>query len=317
MQVPSRVAKAIGLILAFPLLVAYQLALVSIDAPRGLIILFALLAWFLGPVLLIVGVVLLWPRGRWNFLPTTAPGWLSLQLLGGFGALFLAFWVAVGLEVGPDSSETFLSNLYLAIPLMLAGACAIGAAIVAVYALFRRHERSLIVVGALVFGAFVVVFTLGEIGGHDEPGGSQGRRTPTPRPTTAVTGTTTPATATRGTATPGTTTTPQPTPMANSHSNLSVEEVAPGGVRVSFDYAYNHDPGGATITAITVTALDGNRQPLGGYEPVVRPIGRGSGHMDVTLSLSEEQMAQLGAISVCFTAPGQPDLGCAVKEYRG
>jgi hypothetical protein len=38
--------------------------------------------------------------------------------------------------------------------------------------------------------------------------------------------------------------------------------------------------------------------------------------MDVTLSLSEEQMAQLGAISVCFTAPGQPDLGCAVKEYR-
>ena len=37
--------------------------------------------------------------------------------------------------------------------------------------------------------------------------------------------------------------------------------------------------------------------------------------MDVTLAFSEEQMALVRAFSVCFTAPGEPDLGCAVKEY--
>lgn len=306
-MVPSRVAKAIGLILAFPLLVAYQLALASIDAPRGLIILFALLAWFLGPVLLVVGVVLLWPRGRWNFLPMTTPGRLSLWLWVAFVALFVVFWFAVALDLGPDSSETFFSNLYLAIPLMLAGGCAIAGGTVAAYALLVRHERSLLVVGVLVFGVFVALFTVAEIAGHEEPGGSAGRRTPTARPT--------PSPAVTRTATPGTATTPQPTPMANSHSNLSVEEVAPGEVRVSFDYAYNHDPAGVTITAITVSPLGATGEPLPGYEPVVRSISKGSGHLDVTLTFTAEELPEVRAFSVCFTAPGEPDLGCAVKEY--
>lgn len=311
-MVPSRVAKAIGLILAFPLLVAYQLALASIDAPRGLIILFALLAWFLGPVLLVVGVVLLWPRGRWNFVPTTTPGRLSLWLWVAFGALFVAFWFAVALDMGPDSSETFLSNLYLAIPLMLAGGCAIAGGTVAAYALLVRHERSLLVVGVLVFGVFVALFTVAEIAGHEEPGGSAGRRTPTARPTPSPAVT---RTATAAATTAGATTTPQPTPMANSHSNLSVEEVAPGEVSVRFDYAYNHDPAGVTITAITVSPLGANGKPLSGYEPVVQSIGKGSGHLDVTLTFTAEELTEVRAFSVCFTAPGEPDLGCAVKEY--
>jgi hypothetical protein len=309
-MVPSRVAKAIGLILAFPLLVAYQLALASIDAPRGLIILFALLAWFLGPVLLIVGVVLLWPRGRWNFLPGTTPGRLSLWLWVAFVALFVVFWFAVALDLGPDSAETPFSNLYLAIPLMLAGGCAIAGGMVAAYALLVRHERSLLVVGVLVFGVFVALFTAAEIAGHEEPGGSARRPTPTSRPPTAV-----PGTATPGTTTPGTITTPQPPPLANSHSNLSVEQVVPGEVRVSFDYAYNHDPAGATIAAITVSPLGATGAPLPGYEPVVRPISKGSGHMDVTLTFTPEQLESVLAFSVCFTAPGEPDLGCAVKAY--
>lgn len=310
MQLRARTAKAIGLILAFPVLVAYQLALLSLDAPKGLIILFALMAWFVGPVLLVVGVVLLWPRGRWTFLPSTGPGWLALWLLCGFAAFFFVFGVVLALQLGPDDPERFFSNLYAAIPLMLAGACAVGAGIVAGYAVFFRHERSLLVVGMLVFGAIVAIFTAGEIGGHEEPGGSDGRRTPTSRPPTAVT-----STATAGATTAGATTTPQPTPMANSHSNLSVEQVAPDEVRVSFDYAYNHDPGGVTITAITVSPLGATGKPLPGFEPVVRPISKGSGHMDVTLTFTPEQLAAVQAISVCFTAPGEPDLGCAVKEY--
>lgn len=305
MQLRARTAKAIGLILAFPVLVAYQLALLSLDAPRGLIILFALLAWFVGPVLLAVGVVLLWPRGRWTFLPSTGPGWVALWLLCGFAAFFFVFGVVLALQLGPDDPERFFSNLYAAIPLLLAGACAVGAGIVAGYAVFFRHERSLPVVGMLVFGAIVALFAVGEIGGHDEPGGPRGGRTPVPRPAATAT----------DTVAPGATTTPQPTPLANSHTNLSVEEVAPGEVRVTFNYAYNHDPAGVTITAITVSPLGANGKPLSGYEPVVQSIGKGSGHVDVTLTFTAEQLAEVRAFSVCFTAPGEPDLGCAVKEY--
>ncbi|MBE0609817.1 MAG: hypothetical protein IH609_10580 [Dehalococcoidia bacterium] len=304
MQLRARTAKAIGLILAFPVLVAYQLALLSLDAPRGLIILFALLAWFVGPVLLVVGVVLLWPRGRWTFLPSTGPGWLALWLLCGFASFFFVFGVVLALQLGPDDPERFFSNLYAAIPLLLAGACAVGAGIVAGYAVFFRHERSLLVVGMLVFGAIVAIFTAGEIGGHEEPGGSNGRRRATPA-----------ASPTAVQPSPVATSTPAATPAANSHSNLSVEEVAPGEVRVSFDYAYNHDPGGITITATTVSPLAATGKPLPGYEPVVRPINKGSGHMDVTLTFTAEQLAEVRAFSVCFTAPGEPDLGCAVKEY--
>jgi len=64
-----------------------------------------------------------------------------------------------------------------------------------------------------------------------------------------------------------------------------------------------------------VSPLGSNRQPLSGYEPVVRPIGRGSGHMEVTLTFSQDQLALLQGFSICFTAPGQPDLGCSTTGY--
>ncbi len=47
----------------------------------------------------------------------------------------------------------------------------------------------------------------------------------------------------------------------------------------------------------------------------VRPVRRETGHLDVTLTFTAEQLAEVRAFSVCFTAPGEPDLGCAVKEY--
>jgi hypothetical protein len=304
LSLEPRTRIAIALFAAFPLLIAFQILLIVLGAPGRLLAIIGVFVWLGGPALAIAGVVMLWRRGRWQAAPCTPEGRLALWLLGGFAGLFLVFWLMVALEAGPDRSETFLSNLYLAIPLLLAGGCAILGGFSAAYALFVRKERSLFVVGVLVIGVFVALFTAGEIGGHDEPDGSKGARTPVPRPTATVRGTS-----------PGTTTTPQPTPLANSHSNLSVEEVAPGEVRVSFDYAYNHDPTGVTITAITVSALDAAGAPLAGYDAVARPISRGSGHMDVTLTFTPEQLAAVRSFSVCFTAPGEPDLGCAVKEY--
>ncbi len=305
LSLEPRTWRAIALIAAFPLLVAFQILLIVLGAPGRLLASVGLIVWFGGPALAIAGLAMLWRRERWRAAPSTAGGRLSLWLLAGAGTLFFVFVVMLALGAGPDNPERFFSNLYLAIPLMLAGGCAIAGGGIAAYVLFARGERSLFVVGVLVIGVLVAFFTAAEIVGHDEPGGPRGGRTPVPRPAATAT----------GTAAQGATTTPQPTSLANSHTNLSVAEVAPGKVRVTFNYAYNHDPAGVTITAITVSPLGANGKPLSGYEPVVQSIGKGSGHVDVTFTFTTEQLAEVRAFSVCFTAPSEPDLGCAVKEY--
>lgn len=314
-----RVTNALLLMLAFPALVAFQLLLIWLDAPRGILAPVAIVTWFGGPVLLLVGVFMLWPKGKWGVLPGTAAGKVSLWLLGAFLASLVAFFVALAAELGPDSPDEFFDNLYLAIPGLAMAGFAMAAAVVAAFALFFRHERSLVLVGTLTFGAIVLTFTLGEIGGHEEPGGER-RQTATPTVTavrSASPATTAPASSATQTPPPTTApaSTPQTPPAGNSHSNATATRTA-DGVLVSFDYAYNSDPPRVTITAITVTALGADRKPLAGVEPVVLPIGRGSGHREVLLSLSEAQRAALREVSVCFTAAGNPDLGCALVSVK-
>ncbi len=48
----------------------------------------------------------------------------------------------------------------------------LGAGVIGVYAIVFRQERSLLVVGAVVLGLLAAVFTVGELGGHEEPEGS-------------------------------------------------------------------------------------------------------------------------------------------------
>jgi len=167
----SKVTRAIALILAFPALVAFQLFLLVLDAPRGIIIPVALLAWFAGPVLMVIGAVMLLPR-RWPFLPSTATGRFALWLVCAGVACLAIFFVAVAADLGRDDPEEFLDNLYLAVPILIAGVCAIGAGGIGVYAIVFRHERSLLVVGAVILGLLAAVFTVGELGGHEEPEGS-------------------------------------------------------------------------------------------------------------------------------------------------
>ena len=83
---------------------------------------------------------------------------------------------------------------------------------------------------------------------------------------------------------------------------------------MTFHYAYNQDPPGAVIGAITVSPLGSERRPLTGHEPVVRPIARGSGHMDVAFTFSQDQLALLQGLSVCFTARDQT-FGCSETGY--
>ena len=73
----------------------------------------------------------------------------------------------------------------------------------------------------------------------------------------------------------------------------------------------------AGFGAITVTALTSAAQRLPGHEPVTRPITRGSGHLDVVVSFTTEQLAQLARFSVCFTGPGTPDPNpaCTFLDY--
>jgi hypothetical protein len=279
-----RIAMTAAMFLAGPALVVLGGILYEHDAPRNVVSILQVAGWLGGPVLMAWAVVILVRqerrthpemRSRRVGLPSTRPGWISAGLLAGFTGLLVLFFgiVAVADQRGGD---TFFSNLYLATPILLAAACGILAGAAAIYAVAFRSERSILTFVALAAGLLVLVFSLGEIGGHDEQGSKGG---------------------------------------ANSHSRVSAVEVSATEVRVSFDYSYNLDPPGRTITAITVTALGQDGRPLAGHAPYEMPITRGSGHADPILTFSAGQAAGLAGFTVCFTAPDEPDLGCARIAY--
>ncbi len=163
---------------------------------------------------------------------------------------------------------------------------AVGGMVFALIAIVRRKERSGLLLVPILLGAFVLYFGIGEAFGHEEPGA--------------------PGPGAGGTPAGG---------EANSHSNASAVEVAPGEVRVSFDYVYAHDPSGARIEAITVRPLGADGRVLPGYAPSSSPITPGSGHMDVVLKFPAEQLGQVTGFSICFSGPGITDMGCARVGY--
>ncbi len=292
----QRIARTAAMVLVGPVLIVLGGILYERDAPRILVGVLQMAGWVGGPVLIAWAVVLLVReerrthpemRSRRVGLPSTRSGWISAALLGGLAAFMLIFFAAIVLG-GQRGGDTFFSNLYLTVPFLLAAACGVLAGAVAVYAVAFRHERSIATLMVLAAGMLVLVFGLGEIGGHEEPG--SGRRS-------------------GATATPGVRSAP------NSHDNATAVPVSATEVRVSFDYSYNQDPTGRPITAITVTALGPDGRQIAGHTPVVTPITRGSGHLDVSVAFSPGQLASVTGFTVCFTAPGNPDLGCARIAY--
>lgn len=216
-------------------------------------------------------------------LPKSRAGKLAMTLLGAAVLAFLFF--VGGFAAGQRGGDTFFSNLYLALTLLTAAAFAVLAGVAAFWAMFRDADRSLgalaTVAFAVMVGAFAVVESLAE---HDEPGSG-----------------------------------PSQNGRPNSHQNLTVTGISATDVQVSFDYGYHHDPPEADITHLTVEALgrDGNAVP--GY-PVTRipetgELERGDGHIDLTLTFTDEVLAQVGAFRVCFAGEDHPDFGCATTGF--
>lgn len=106
------------------------------------------------------------PPGRplWRRIlgwPSTRLGWWSVWLLVGFFVFFGIFSSLVA--SGQRGGETFFSNPWLAVTMLIAASSAILGGITAVVAVFGRRERSLLSILALLIGLFVLTFVLGEI----------------------------------------------------------------------------------------------------------------------------------------------------------
>jgi len=93
--------------------------------------------------------------------PSTRLGWWSLGFLIGFFVFFSLFFLLV--DSGQRGGETFFSNPWLAMSMLIAASSAILGGITAVVAVFGRRERSLLSILALLIGLFVLAFVLGEI----------------------------------------------------------------------------------------------------------------------------------------------------------
>jgi len=92
--------------------------------------------------------------------PVTSTGWWSLWLTVGFLLLLAVFYVLVW--SGQRGGETFFSNLWLTIPMLLAAISAIAGGILALVGIGWKKERSAFVFIALFVGVFVTWFALME-----------------------------------------------------------------------------------------------------------------------------------------------------------
>ena len=94
-------------------------------------------------------------------MPKTKAGKWAVSMAGAFIVLLLVFY---GIVIsGQRGGETYFSNLALAIPITLAGVCAVAGLVVGLIAVIRKRERSGLVYVAIVIGALVTLWTAAEI----------------------------------------------------------------------------------------------------------------------------------------------------------
>jgi hypothetical protein len=99
-------------------------------------------------------------HGSFFQTPQSRMGRLSVMLasaVAGFGLIFLMF------AAGMSGGDSFFDNLWLAVPVVLAGASGFGAAVTGLYALIARHERSMYVFVATLVGVFVIFMFIEEV----------------------------------------------------------------------------------------------------------------------------------------------------------
>jgi hypothetical protein len=95
------------------------------------------------------------------FLPTTTLGRWSIGLaLSLFFFFILSFAIIIlGHQTG---GETFFDNLYIAVPMFLAGASGVAALVTGAIGILGYRERSVFVFIAVAIGLFVLLMVLGE-----------------------------------------------------------------------------------------------------------------------------------------------------------
>ncbi len=96
-----------------------------------------------------------------TFLPTTSLGKWSVLSVIGFALSIAALYLMIFL--GERGGEGFFTNLWLAIPGLLAAVFGILSFLVGVIAVFWKRERSILVFVATIIGLLVLLFVSGEI----------------------------------------------------------------------------------------------------------------------------------------------------------
>jgi len=94
-------------------------------------------------------------------MPHTKMGKWSVRLIGAFFVSLFVLYVFI--IAGQRGGESFFSNLTLAIPGLLAGACSVAGFVVGIIAIAKQRERSALVYLAVVIGALVTLFIAAEI----------------------------------------------------------------------------------------------------------------------------------------------------------
>ena len=98
-------------------------------------------------------------------LPKTALGKWSVGLAISF-IIFFAL-VSVLAATGQEGGETFFSNLYLAIPGLLAFVSGIAASLTGITSIIFLKERAILVFAATAVGLLIIAFMLGDILSQD------------------------------------------------------------------------------------------------------------------------------------------------------
>lgn len=98
-------------------------------------------------------------------MPKTKLGKWSLGCLGLF-VLFLLIGNTV-VASGQRGGETFFDNLYISIPMILAGLAGIAAFVTGFISVIKVKERSPFVYIATVIGLLLMIFLAGELLGPD------------------------------------------------------------------------------------------------------------------------------------------------------
>lgn len=98
---------------------------------------------------------------RVHFKPQTKLGKRSAWLLVAVVIFLVSFRILV--IIGPAGGDTFFSNPFLAVPILLAGISGIAAFITGLISIIRKRERSISVYLAVAVGLIVLIIALNQI----------------------------------------------------------------------------------------------------------------------------------------------------------